>query len=155
MDEGQYDAIILASAGLIRLGMEHRIAENMAVELSLPAGGQGALGIETRNDDSWLNTLLAPLHHQPSAEVVTAERAMNMHLHGGCQVPIACFAIANPTNPNELWLRGLVGSPDGREILRSDRRADRGSAEALGIAVAEDLLALGADRILQAVYHQQ
>jgi hydroxymethylbilane synthase len=152
MDDGEYDAIILASAGLMRLGMESRIAERMSSIVSLPAGGQGAVGVETRSDDERIKQLLAPLHHQPSAECVSAERAMNLRLQGGCQVPIACFAIENPDNPEELWLRGLVGSPDGTQMLRSDRRAGKASAEALGIAVAEDLLAQGAADILQAVY---
>ncbi len=152
MDEGQYDAIILASAGLLRLKMEDRIAQFISVEQSLPAGGQGAVGVEARNDDQRIRKLLAPLHHRPTAECVIAERALNLRLQGGCQVPIACYAIENPQNPNELWLRGLVGSPDGSQILRSDRKAPREAAEALGIAVAEDLLSQGADTILAAVY---
>ncbi len=154
LDEGQYDAIILASAGLLRLEMEDRIAERISPEDSLPAGGQGAVGVEARVDDERIKKLLAPLHHQATAERVYAERAMNLTLQGGCQVPIACFAIENPDNDKELWLRGLVGSPDGKTLLRSDRRADRSEAEALGVAVAEDLLAQGAAEILQAVYQQ-
>lgn len=154
LDEGEYDAIILASAGLLRLAMADRIAERISPEHSLPAGGQGAVGVETRVDDKRIKQLLAPLHHQATAECVNAERALNLKLQGGCQVPIACFAIANPDNDKELWLRGLVGSPDGKTLLRSDRRADSRSAEALGIAVAEDLLAQGAAEILQAVYQQ-
>ena len=154
LDEGQYDAIILASAGLIRLDMEDRIAQRISPEQSLPAGGQGAVGVEARSDDSRIKKLLAPLHHQFTAHCVNAERALNLRLQGGCQVPIACFAIEDPDNAKQLWLRGLVGSPDGKITLRSDRRADFDSAEALGIAVAEDLLAQGADDILQAVYQQ-
>ena len=154
LDEGQYDAIILASAGLLRLGMADRIAQHLSPEQSLPAGGQGAVGVEARIDDQRIKQLLAPLHHQATAECVNAERALNLTLQGGCQVPIACFAIANPDNDNELWLRGLVGSPDGSTILRSDRCADRSTAETLGVAVAEDLLAQGAADILQAVYRQ-
>lgn len=154
LDEGQYDAIILASAGLLRLDMEDRIAERISPEDSLPAGGQGAVGVEARVDDERIKQLLAPLHHQATAERVYAERAMNLKLQGGCQVPIACFAIANPDNNKELWLRGLVGSPDGKTLLRSERRAGRSEAEALGVAVAEDLLAQGAAEILQAVYQQ-
>ena len=154
LDEKEYDAIILASAGLLRLGMADRIAQHLSPEHSLPAGGQGAVGIEARIDDQRIKQLLAPLHHQATAECVNAERALNLTLQGGCQVPIACFAIANPDNDNELWLRGLVGSPDGSTILRSDRYADRNSAELLGVAVAEDLLAQGAADILQAVYRQ-
>ena len=153
LDEGQFDAIVLASAGLMRLKMEDRIRQRIPVEFSLPAGGQGAVGVETRVDDKQIQALLAPLHHQASAECIEAERALNLRLQGGCQVPIACYAIADPENPEQLWLRGLVGSPDGKEMLRSERRAARDSAEALGIAVAEDLLAQGADKILQAVYN--
>ena len=92
LDEDEYDAIILASAGLIRLGFEHRIAERIALDKSLPAGGQGAVGIECREADEAIIELLAPLHHQPTAWRVTAERAMNRRLEGGCQVPIAAYA---------------------------------------------------------------
>jgi hydroxymethylbilane synthase len=154
LDEGQYDAIILASAGLIRLDMEDRIAQRISPEQSLPAGGQGAVGVETRTNDSRIQQLLAPLHHQFTAYCVNAERALNLRLQGGCQVPIACFAIQKPDSANQLWLRGLVGSPDGKITLRSDRFADYSSARELGFAVAEDLLAQGADDILQAVYQQ-
>ncbi|MGK0499648.1 MAG: hydroxymethylbilane synthase [Oceanicoccus sp.] len=154
LDDGNYDAIILASAGLIRLQMADRIRQRIDVLESLPAGGQGAVGVETRVDDQRMAALLAPLHHQPSADCVLAERAMNLRLQGGCQVPIACFAIADPEDNSQLWLRGLVGSPDGITTLRCERRAKRESAQALGIEVAEDLLAQGAAEILQAVYQQ-
>jgi hydroxymethylbilane synthase len=152
LDDGEYDAIILASAGLKRLNMAERIAQAMAVEQSLPAGGQGAVGVETRSDDLRLQELLAPLHHQATAECVLAERAMNKRLEGGCQVPIACYAISDPVNPEQLWLRGLVGYPDGSKILVSEQRGARSSAEALGMAVAEDLLSQGAKQILSSVY---
>ena len=152
LDDGEYDAIILACAGLIRLQMAARIVQRIAVEDSLPAGGQGAVGIELRSDDQAMQQLLAPLHHQATAECVLAERALNRRLQGGCQVPIACYAIADPDNPQQLWLRGLVGSPDGSELLFSEAKGGREQAEQLGIAVAEELLAQGADRILQAVY---
>jgi hydroxymethylbilane synthase len=152
LDEGEYDAIILASAGLKRLNMAERIAQSMAVEQSLPAGGQGAVGVETRSDDLQLQELLAPLHHQATAECVLAERAMNKRLDGGCQVPIACYAISDPGNSEQLWLRGLVGYPDGSKILVSEQRAAKSAAEALGIAVAEDLLSQGAKQILSSVY---
>jgi hydroxymethylbilane synthase len=150
LDEGEYDAIILASAGLIRLGMEERISQVIAVEDSLPAGGQGAVGIEIRSDDQRLQALLAPLHHADSADCVLAERAMNRRLEGGCQVPIACFAVLD--EQDQLWLRGLVGSPDGDKVLRSEIRGPRSEAEQLGIRVAEDLLTQGAEAILKAVY---
>ncbi len=152
LDEGQYDAIILATAGLLRLEMADRISQRMSVEQSLPAGGQGAVGVETRNNDERMQALLAPLHHQATADCVIAERSMNLRLEGGCQVPIACFAIADPADDSQLWLRGLVGSPDGSQILRSEARAPRAEAEALGVTVAEDLLAQGAGEILKAVY---
>ena len=154
LDEGQYDAIILAVAGLIRLGMASRITQRMSIEQSLPAGGQGAVGVETRSDDEQVNQLLALLNHTDSAECVQAERALNRRLQGGCQVPIACFAIIDPDNAQQLWLRALVGSPDGVQMLRSESRGLRSSAEALGVAVAEDLLAQGAEQILRAVYDQ-
>ncbi len=152
LDEGGYDAIILASAGLLRLGMAQRIAQSIPVEQSLPAGGQGAVGVETRCDDARMQALLAPMHHRATAECVIAERSMNKQLEGGCQVPIACYAIADPDAPGQLWLRGLVGRPDGTEILVSEHRAVRSEAEALGVTVAMDLLSQGADRILREVY---
>jgi len=148
LDEGQYDAIILASAGLKRLGFEARIKSALAPEYSLPAVGQGAVGIETRVDDE-INELIMPLRCSETWTIVTAERAMNTRLAGGCQVPIAGYAILNE---DELWLRGLVGKPDGSLILRAEARAKSEDAEKLGIAVAEDLLAQGADKILAEVY---
>ena len=151
LDEGEYDAIILASAGLLRLGFAQRIAQSIAVEDSLPAGGQGAVGIELRSDDSQVLELLRVLHHVPTARRVTAERAMNQRLQGGCQVPIACYADYLP-GTDRLWLRGLVGKPDGSLILRAEGEADAAEAEQLGIRVADDLLAQGAAEILAQVY---
>lgn len=155
LDEGDYDAIILASAGLVRLQMADRIRQRIDVGHSLPAGGQGAVGVETRNDDQRMQALLAPLHHQPTAECVLAERALNRHLQGGCQVPIACFAVPDPGDSRQLWLRGLVGATDGGTILRAEARAPREQAEALGVEVAEALLAQGAAAILHEVYGGQ
>ncbi len=152
LDDGEYDAIILASAGLIRLGMKQRIADYMTVDSSLPAGGQGAVGVEARIDDARIQALLAPLNHHATAVRVSAERAMNLRLQGGCQVPIACFAELEGDEAGQLRLRGLVGSPDGKEILRCERRSTPEMAEALGIEVADNLLAQGAERILAAVY---
>lgn len=154
LDEGQYDAIILATAGLLRLNMEDRIAQRMSVEDSLPAGGQGSVGVETRSGDQRMEALLAPLHHPLTADFVTAERALNRRLQGGCQVPIACYAISDPQHTDHIWLRGLVGSPDGAVTLRSEARAHRDQAEQLGIDVANDLLTQGAGDILRAVYEQ-
>jgi hydroxymethylbilane synthase len=149
LDAGEYDAIILAAAGLIRLGFARRIRSSISAEDSLPAGGQGAVGIECRSADSDIHALLAPLHHVPTALRVSAERALNKHLNGGCQVPIACYAVLEG---EQLWLRGLVGQPDGGLLLRAEQRAPLQQAEALGVAVAEALLTQGAAGILQAVY---
>ena len=149
LDYGQFDAIILASAGLKRLGFEDRIREAIAPEQSLPAVGQGAVGIETRIDDDEINALLAPLRCPRTWIVVSAERAMNRRLAGGCQVPIAGFALIDG---NDVWLRGLVGMPDGSQMLTADARARVEDAEALGEAIAENLLAQGADKILAEVY---
>lgn len=147
LDAGEYDAIILAAAGLIRLGFEERIRSSISVEDSLPAGGQGAVGIECRTADTEIHALLAPLHHAETAVRVTAERALNKRLNGGCQVPIACYALLEG---EQLWLRGLVGQPDGGVLLRAESRGS--DAEALGVQVAEQLLAQGAEAILKAVY---
>ncbi len=150
LDNGEYQAIILATAGLLRLEMHERIRQRLAPEDSLPAGGQGAVGIECRLDDAETIGLLAPLHHQPTASCVLAERAMNRHLQGGCQVPIACYAVLD--QGAQLWLRGLVGSPDGSRILSDDIRGNVQSAEQLGVELAERLIACGADTILAEVY---
>ncbi len=153
LDEGEYDAIILATAGLIRLEMADRIASEITPEESLPAGGQGAVGIECRNDDAATIALLKPLHDQQTAYRVTAERAMNRRLEGGCQVPIACYATLNEAG-DELYLRGLVASTDGTQILRDELRNTPDNAEAMGIELAERLLAAGAAKILADVYQQ-
>jgi hydroxymethylbilane synthase len=150
LDEGDYDAIILASAGLIRLGFGARIAQQIAVTDSLPAGGQGAVGIEVRSVDRDVLQLLQVLHHEPTAQRVTAERAMNERLQGGCQVPIACYA-QHLGDSGRLWLRGLVGKPDGSLILRAEGEADASDAHQLGVQVAEQLLAQGAADILAEV----
>ena len=151
LDNGDYDAIVLATAGLLRLEMGDRIRQRMAVADSLPAGGQGAVGIELRSDDSELLDLLQALHHEPTSLRVTAERALNRRLQGGCEVPIACYAELEAAG-SELWLRGLVGKPDGSLLLRAEGRAPVAEAEALGVAVAEDLLAQGAGAVLAEVY---
>lgn len=151
LDAGEFDAIILASAGLLRLEMESRIAQYLEPEVSLPAGGQGAVGIELRSDDAETLALLKPLQHNVTAARVMAERAMNKRLQGGCQVPIACYAIENE---GELWLRGLVGSVDGQQMLTVEYRGPATEAEALGIRAAEDLISQGADKILAEVYEQ-
>jgi len=152
LDAGEYDAIILAAAGLIRLQMPERIKETIAAEFCLPAGGQGAVGIECRIKDAQAKLLLAPLHHSDTARCVVAERAMNRRLEGGCQVPIASYAIERD---GQLWLRGLVGAPDGSEMLYREMHGGLADGEAMGIAMAEDLLAAGADKILAKVYDEQ
>jgi hydroxymethylbilane synthase len=149
LDAGDFDAIILASSGLKRMGFNDRITDLITPEQSLPAIGQGALGMECRSNDERVNSLLAPLNHQESAICVGAERAMNHRLQGGCQVPIAGYAILDN---GELWLRGLVGEPDGSLILRGEVRGAPEDAEQLGIQLADELLSRGADRILAALY---
>ena len=149
LDADDYDAIILAAAGLIRLGFAERIREYLTVEDSLPAGGQGAVGIECRTDDAEVHALLEPLHHFDTERRVAAERALNRRLNGGCQVPIACYAVQEG---ELLWLRGLVGQPDGGLLLRAEARGPLNDPAGLGVAVAEDLLAQGAQGILDAVY---
>jgi len=149
LDDGEYDAVILASAGLIRLGFSARIAESISTDDSLPAGGQGAVGIEWRSADEEVLELVRALHHEPTAQRVTAERAMNRRLQGGCQVPIACYA--EHTGTDRLRLRGLVGRPDGSLILRAEAEAAVGDAHDLGVRVAERLLQQGAADILAAV----
>lgn len=149
LDAGEYDAIILAAAGLIRLGFGERIRSSISVEDSLPAGGQGAVGIECRTGDTELHQLLQCLNDPQTAVRVSAERALNRHLNGGCQVPIACYA---ELDGDQLWLRGLVGQPDGTVLLRAEGRAHRSEAETLGVRLAEELLQQGAGKILQDIY---
>ena len=149
LDGGEYDAILLAAAGLKRLGLQARITTLLPPEQSLPANGQGAVGIECCLDDDVLLPLLAPLEHGPTRQRVLAERAMNRALQGGCQVPIGAYA---ELEGDQLWLRGLVGSPDGRQILHAECRGAASEPEALGQALADQLLAQGAARLLTEVY---
>ncbi len=149
LDAGEYDAIILASAGLKRLGLAERITASLSSSDSLPAIGQGAIGIECRSDDAEVHSYLQVLHDENTSLRVSAERAMNQRLNGGCQVPIAGFA---EISGDQIHLRGLVGSPDGSVIYRTAASAGFADAEQLGIAVAENLLNQGADRILRELY---
>ncbi|QXB97410.1 hydroxymethylbilane synthase [Aeromonas sp. FDAARGOS 1406] len=149
LDAGDYDAIILAAAGLKRLEIAHRIAAFIEPEQSLPANGQGAVGIECRLDDHELHALLAPLEHPETRIRVLTERAMNRALQGGCQVPIGAYALVQG---EEVWLRGLVGSPDGSRVIRDEIRGPLAEGEALGHTLAQRLLAAGADVILAEVY---
>ncbi|NCB86430.1 MAG: hydroxymethylbilane synthase [Gammaproteobacteria bacterium] len=150
LDAGDYDAIILAAAGLRRLDKAERIRSRLPPELSLPANGQGAVGIECRLDDTQTLALLASLEHATTRYCVMAERAMNRTLQGGCQVPIGAFA--EMEDNDHLWLRGLVGSVDGKQIIHGDISGPKEQAEELGKLLAEQLLAQGADDILRAVY---
>lgn len=147
LDRGEYDALILATAGLVRLGFDDRIRERISEELLLPAGGQGAVGIELRENDDATLAELKPLQCDVTAPCVLAERALNRRLEGGCQVPIAAFAVWEGT---ELWLRGRVGSLDGATLLEAEARGT--DPETLGVQVAEMLLAKGAGEILEEVY---
>ncbi|MDN3413941.1 MULTISPECIES: hydroxymethylbilane synthase [unclassified Pseudoalteromonas] len=149
LDSGQYDAIILAAAGLIRLEMGERIRDFIEPEVSLPANGQGAVGIECRINDEVTKALLAPLEHSETRIRVNAERAMNRHLEGGCQVPIGAYALVDG---EQVHLRGLVGAIDGSEILRDEICGHVDDAEKLGVELAKKLLAQGADKILADVY---
>jgi len=148
LDNDDYDAIILAAAGLIRLEMPERIKAFIEPEQSLPACGQGAVGIECRLNDPRVEALLAPLHDAETALRVRAERAMNLRLQGGCQVPIGGFALVEG---DQLYLRGLVGSPDGKEVVRAEIRGNTQQAEQLGTELAETLLNNGARVILNSM----
>lgn len=146
LDSGAFDAIILAAAGLKRLGLAERIALALEPEFSLPAIGQGAIGVECRLDDSQTLALIAVLDDPPTRIRVTAERAFNARLQGGCQAPIAGYALLEH---NQLWLRGLVGTPDGHQIIAGEIRGAAAEAESLGAALAEQLLERGAEPILR------
>ena len=148
LDEGQYSAIILAAAGLKRLGLGERIRDVISSEDSLPAVGQGALGIECRADRADLIEVLAPLHHADSAACVLAERAMSRALSGSCQVPLGGFA---KVAGDQLRMRGFVATPDGARLIRAEHIGSVNNPEALGNAVAKDLLAQGAGEILAAL----
>jgi len=151
LDDGQFDAIILAAAGLKRLGMEVRIASALSPEISLPAVGQGAVGIECRNDDEETLALLAPLNDPDTWIRVSAERAMNNRLEGGCQVPIAGFA---EFNGDQIRLRGLVGDPDGSTVIRDEVAGPKDQAVSLGYSLGDRLLQKGAKDILDHLYNR-
>lgn len=149
LDEGQYDAIILASAGLNRLGKSDRITSFIEPAQMLPAIGQGALGIELRMDDAELLDGLSFLNHTDTATAVTAERAFLLRLEGGCQVPIGAFATATA---DTVTLTGLIASVDGKEILKEEATASVADADKLGTELAEKLLEMGGRKILDEVY---
>lgn len=149
LESQKLDAIILAAAGLIRLGLSDRITQFLSPEESLPAVGQGAIGIECLQEDSRINNLLGILHDEETAVCVNAERAFNHRLNGGCQVPIAGFA---ELSGGGLRLRGLVARPDGTAWVQSEVNGSKSEAIGLGVVLADELLARGADRILKDLY---
>ena len=152
LDEGQYDAIILAAAGLERLELGDRIRCLMTPDESLPAAGQGALGIEIASHRDDLRSLLAPLNHSETADCVIAERSLARALGGSCQVPLAAFA---ECEENQIYLRGLVAYPDGSELITAEARAPRTYADSLGRAVAKLLEDDGAMEIIQSVLQKE
>ena len=147
LDEGQYDAIILAVAGLQRLGFDERIRAHLSTGISLPAIGQGAIGIECRKNDTEIEKLIAPLNHSETKICVTAERAISQSLEGGCQLPIAAYA---HLDNDVIHLRSLVGMPDGSKICRSESSGPKSNPVELGHQVAAELVSLGANEILKA-----
>ena len=145
LDDGEYDAIILACSGLIRLGFEDRIKQHLSPETSLPAVGQGALGIEIRSNDHEISSLVKPLIHKKTLNEVSAERALNATLQGGCSVAIGAFATSNGS---ELKLSGMVGNVASGKILRVEELGDMNKPLDLGIITAKKLLSLGARELL-------
>lgn len=145
LDNGDYDAIILACAGLKRLGLGQRITDTISTADMLPAIAQGVIGIECRRGDERVQTLIEPLNHLATRVRTTAERAMNAALAGGCQAPIAGYS---QISDDQLQLRGLVGRPDGSEMVRGEVTGPLEDAESLGSELATDLLARGARKIL-------
>jgi hydroxymethylbilane synthase len=146
LDAGDYHAILLAAAGLKRLGFDQRIRTRLDPEVSLPAVGQGAIAIECREGDDAVLELISPLNHGDTHDRVAAERAFNRRLEGGCQVPLAAHALLEGET---LYLRGLVGAVDGSRILRSEVRGPRAEGSALGVSLAENLLDQGAGELLK------
>ena len=149
LDDGQYDAIILASAGLKRLGLSERIRHCLTPDISLPAVGQGALGLECRAADNEVLALIQPLLHQETDVCVRAERAFNAYLEGGCQVPIAGYATLQN---GKIHIEGRVGSADGQTLLRAELTDEASNAQQLGENLARNLLDQGAGELLKALY---
>jgi len=150
LDKGEYDAIILASAGLKRLGLEQQITQKLSTDDCLPAIGQGAIGIESRTKDEQLNHYLQQLNHPETAACITAERALNEGLNGGCQVPIGGFA--EYTEDDQITLRGFVATPDGSRLIHAATCGNRSQAQQLGTELAQQLLSMGAETILAQLY---
>jgi hydroxymethylbilane synthase len=149
LDEGQFDAVILATAGLNRLGLGERVTSHFSPEEMLPAVAQGALGLELRKDDPEVHDLISFLHDEKTAVAVEAERAFLKRLEGGCQVPLGAFA---ELREGELIVTGLIASVDGRELLRRSLTGPSAEAATLGVQLAEELLGMGGQRILAEVY---
>lgn len=145
LDDGEYDAIILAAAGLLRLEFQDRITSYLSTEQSLPAMGQGAIGIECRENDERVESLLAPLGDEATTYRIRAERAMNKRLNGGCQIPVAGFS---ELDGEQINMRGLIAYPDGSQTFYCEMSGSIDAPEALGIAMAEDLLAQGGDKVM-------
>jgi len=145
LDEGAFDAILLAAAGLRRLGLEQRVTALIEPEESLPAPGQGALGLECRAERADLLKLLEPLSHRDTMLCVTAERALSRALSGSCNVPLGAYA---QLSGSQLRLRAFVGAPDGSRLIAGERAAGAADAEALGTALADELRSRGAGAIL-------
>jgi len=150
LDAGEYDAIVLATSGLQRLGLDERIRHEISIETCLPAVTQGTLGIEYFENDSETLEIIRVLNHAPSEIRAKAERAMNHRLEGGCQVPIGVYA--ELTDDNSIHITGLVAELDGSKILKATGTGAINDAEKVGVQVAEDLLAQGAAKILAQVY---
>ena len=150
LENDEYDAIILAAAGVIRLGLEEKISHFIESDTLLPAIGQGAIGIQCRADDEKTLSLINVLNHEDTHTRILAERAVNRRLFGGCQVPVAGFS---ELAGDQILIRALVGEVDGSQIIRGEVSGHRDDAEKLGIALAEDLLSRGADRILDELGH--
>lgn len=151
LDEGQYDAIILAVAGLKRLGWADRISAALSVEACIPSAGQGAVGIECRAGDAQIQQLIAPLNHADSFAVVSCERALSRKLQASCEVPVAAYA---QLKSGDLHVSGMVASLDGQQVLRTNVQGPADEAESLGVALAEELLQLGAADLLSNLLSQ-
>ena len=151
LDEGEFDGIILATAGVKRLGREDKITEKIPTDISLPAIGQGAVGIECRIDDEFINGLLEKLDHKETSLCVRAERAFLKKLEGGCQVPIGAYA---QFKDGEIFIEGLVGSVDGKTLIKVSQSGKPEDAESLGTELAENILSKGAGEILSEVYNR-
>ncbi len=149
MEEGRYDAILLAAAGLRRLGWDGKIRQTLPVDVSIPAIGQGALGIEIRGGDARTREAVAFLDDQETSLAVRAERGFLKRLEGGCQVPIAAHGTVDG---GTVFLTGLIGKPDGTSILRGSRNGSASAPEAIGVALADELLSRGGREILDEVY---